>query len=68
MLCTIIAYAILRPCSLLFIYLFIYFVTPEGFTTVVVNEGLEKARGNLNQVPWDRWLNIPSKGCGINLR
>ena len=27
------------------------FVTPEGFATVVANEGLEKARAYLNQVP-----------------
>ena len=30
-----------------------HFATPEGFTTVVANEGLEKARAYLNQVPWD---------------
>jgi len=44
------------------------FVTPEGFTTVVANEGLEKARAYLNQVPQDRRLYIPSKGCGVNFR
>ena len=38
------------------------FVTPEGFTTMVANEGLEKARAYLNQVPWDRQLNVPSEG------
>jgi len=44
------------------------FVTPEGFTTVVANEGLEKARAYLNQVPREQWLYIPSEGCGINFR
>ena len=43
------------------------FVTPEGFTTVVANEGLEKA-AYLNQVPRDRRLYIPSEGCGVNFR
>jgi len=28
----------------LFFVFFLFFVTPEGFTTVVANEGLEKAR------------------------
>ena len=46
----------------------LFFVTPEGFTTVVANEGLEKARAYLNQVPRDRRLYIPSEGCGINFR
>ena len=36
-----------------FIY-FYFFVTPEGFTTVVANECLEKARAYLNLVPRDR--------------
>jgi len=45
-----------------------FFVTPEGFTTVVANEGLEKARAYLNQGPRDRRLYIPSKGCGINFK
>jgi len=27
------------------------FVAPEGFTTMVANEGLEKARAYSNQVP-----------------
>jgi len=31
----------------------------------VANEGLEKARTYLNQVPWDRQLYIPSEGCGV---
>ena len=44
------------------------FVTPEGFTTVVANEGLEKERAYLNQVPRDRRLYIPSEGCGVNFR
>ena len=44
------------------------FVTTEGFTTVVANEGLEKARAYLNQVPWDRWLYIPSEGYGVNFK
>jgi len=35
-----------------YIYISIlYFITPEGFTTTVANEGLEKARAYLNQVP-----------------
>ena len=34
----------------------------------MANEGLEKARAYLNQVPRDRWLYIPSEGCGINVR
>ena len=44
------------------------FVSPEGFTTVVANEGLEMARAYLNQVPQDRRLYIPSKGCSVNFR
>ena len=44
------------------------FVTREGFTTVAANEGLEKARAYLNQVPQDRRLYIPSEGCGVNFR
>ena len=32
------------------------FLTREGFTTIVANEGLEKARAYLNQVPRDRRL------------
>ena len=43
-------------------------ITPDGFTTVVANEGLEKARAYLNQVPQDRRLYIPSEGCGVNFR
>ena len=34
-----------------FFFFFFFFITPEGFTTVVANEGLEKARAYLNQVP-----------------
>jgi len=49
-------------------FLFLFFVTPEGFTTVVANEGLEKARAYLNQVRRDRRLFIPSEGCGVNFR
>ena len=64
--------AMLSDCILLFVFvfffLFLFFVTPEGFTTVVANEGLEKARAYLNQVPRDRRLYIPSKGCGVNFR
>jgi len=41
------------------------FITPEGFTTAVANEGLEKARAYLNQVPRDRRLYI---SCGVNFR
>jgi len=40
----------------------------KGFTTVVANEGLEKARAYINQVPRDRRLYIPSEGCSINFR
>ena len=29
---------------------------------MVANEGLEKARAYLNQVPQNRWLYIPSEG------
>jgi len=29
------------------------FVTPEGFTQMVANEGLEMVRAYLNQVPQD---------------
>ena len=42
-------------------------VTPEGFTTMVASEGLDKARAYINQVPLDRWLNVPSKGHEGNL-
>ena len=49
----------------LFLLLFVFvFITPEGFNTMVANEGLEKVRA---QVPRDRRLYIPSKGGGINL-
>ena len=34
-------------------FCFLFFVTPDGFTTVVANEGLEKARAYLNQIPQD---------------
>jgi len=44
------------------------FITPEGLTTMVAKEGLEKARACLNKVPRDRWLYIHSKGCGVNFR
>jgi len=37
-------------CFILFLFVFV-FVTPEGFSTVVADEGLEKARAYLNQVP-----------------
>jgi len=46
----------------------LFFVTPEGFTTVVANKGLEKARAYLNQVPWDQRLYTPSEGGGVNFR
>jgi len=39
-------------CFFLFFFCFV-FVTPEGFTRVVANKGLEKARAYLNQVPGD---------------
>jgi len=51
-----------------FVCLFFVFFTPEGFTTVVANEGLEKARAYLKQVYWDQRLYIPSKECGANFR
>jgi len=38
------------------------FVTPEGFTTMVANEGLEKTRAYLKQVLQDQQLNVPSEG------
>ena len=44
------------------------FVTPERFTTMVANSDLEKARGYLNQVPWDQQLYIPSEKCGGKLQ
>jgi len=44
------------------------FNTPEGFTTMVDNEDLEKARAYLNQFPRDQWLCIPSERYGANLR
>ena len=50
------------------IIIIIFFFTPEGFTTVVANKGLEKARAYFNQVPWDQRLYIPSEGCGVNFR
>jgi len=31
----------------------VFIINPKGFTTVVGNEGLEKATANLNQVPRD---------------
>jgi len=34
------------------------FVTPDGFTTIVANEGLEEARAYLNQV-LNQWLYTP---------
>jgi len=37
----------------------------EGFTTAVANEGLEKARAYLNQVPRDQRLYIPSEGYAV---
>ena len=40
----------------------VFIITPKGFTTLVANEGLEKARAYLNQVPQDWWLNVSSKG------
>ena len=43
-------------------------IASEGFTTVVANEGLEKARAYLNQVPQYRRLYIPSERCGVNFR
>jgi len=35
---------------------------------MVANEGLEKARAYLNQVPQDQCLYIPSEGCSVNFR
>ena len=40
----------------------------ENFTTMVANEGLEKAEPILNQVPRDGQLYIPSEGCGVNYK
>ena len=50
-----------------FVVFFWFVVTPEGFTTVVANEGLEKARLYLTHCQ-DRRLYIPSEGCGVNFR
>ena len=47
------------------IFVFLFLFTPEGFTTMVANKGLEKARAYLNMV---HLLYIPSKGCGVNFR
>ena len=52
--------------DVLFVLFCFVFVTPEGFTTVVANKGLEKARAYLNQVPRYQRLYIPSEGCGVN--
>ena len=41
---------------------FFVFVTPEVFTIMVANQGLEKAGAYLNRVPWDRQLNVPPEG------
>ena len=43
-----------------FIRLFV-FVTPEGFTIMVGNEELEKARAYFTDS-----FNIPSEGCSVN--
>ena len=50
-------------CIVFFLLLFLGFflVTPEGFTTVVANEGLEKARAYLNQVPGTDGFTSPPK-------
>jgi len=40
--------------------LFCFVIIPEA------NEGLEKARAYLNQVPWDQRLNVPSEGHKSN--
>ena len=61
-------YALSAQESLLLFCFFLFFVTPEGFTIIVANEGLEKARAYLNQVPRDQRLYIPSEGCGVNFR
>jgi len=37
--------------SIFVLFVVVFFVTPERFTTIVANEGLEKARAYLNQVP-----------------
>jgi len=47
--------------SSIFSECFFFFVTPEGFTTVVANEGLEKARAYLNQVPGTDGFTSPPK-------
>jgi len=47
---------------------FLIFVTPEGFTTMVANKGLEKAGAYLNQVPWDIQFNAPFEGSMMSLK
>jgi len=54
-------------CAIYFIYT-LFFVTPEKFTIMVANEGLEKARAYLKQVLQDRQLYILSEGFGVNFR
>ena len=39
-----------------------FFVIPVRFTTMMANNGLEKARAYLNQVPQDSSLMSPLKG------
>jgi len=52
-----------------FLFFTLIFVIPEGFTTMVANEGsLEKARaGCFKQVTQDQWLNVPCEGHKGNL-
>ena len=44
------------------------FVTPEGFTTMVANEGLEKARAHLNQVPGTDGFTSPPKDAKLQVK
>ena len=51
----------MRLCVVCVCFFLFVFVTPEGFITMVANEGLDKARAYLNQVPQDQWVYIPSE-------
>ena len=45
------------------LYFYLFLLPLRGYH----NGGLEKARAYLNQVPWDRQLNVPSEGHDGNL-
>ena len=50
------------PRSVMTLFLFVLFLfPPEGFTTVVANKGLEKARAYLHQVPGTDGFTSPLK-------